>query len=143
MVAALVVSLTLTFSGVFDSATPLGFARTMLTTVAVTTVVWIIVTFATKPEPMDTLVAFYRRVRPAGPGWTPVRAVAGLPAGGVDELGPAAVNWVMGIAVVYSVLFMLREMLFGSWLLAATYAGIALVSMVVIARNLRPRTLSG
>jgi solute:Na+ symporter, SSS family len=138
MVAALTVSLILTFSGVFDAGTPIGFAQTILTTVGVTTVVWITATFATKPEPMDTLIAFYRRVRPAGPGWTHVRVVAGLPAGGVDELGPAAVNWVMGIAIAYSVLFLLRELLFGTALSAAVYGAIALVSGIVIARNLRP-----
>jgi Na+/proline symporter len=140
MVAALVVSLGLTFSGVFDAGTPIGFAQTILTTVAVTTLVWVVVTFATKPEPMDTLVSFYRRVRPAGPGWSRVRVVAGLPAGGVDELGPAVVSWVMGIAIVYSVLFMLREVLFGTGSRAAVYAGIGLVSGMVIARSLRSTT---
>jgi Na+/proline symporter len=140
MIAALTVSLTLSFTGAFDAGTPIGFARTILTTVAVTTIVWISVTFATKPEPIDTLVAFYRRVRPAGPGWTHVRAVAGLPAGSVDELGPAAVNWLMGIAIVYSVLFMLRELLFGTGFRAAVFAAIALVSGIVVTRNLRSTT---
>jgi Na+/proline symporter len=138
MIAALVVSLTLTYSAVFDSGTPIGFAQTILTTVAVTTIVWVAATFATPPEPMDTLVSFYRRVRPSGPGWTHVRAVAGLPAGGIDELRPAAVNWVIGIAIVYSILFLLRELLFGTAFGAGTYAAIALVCGVLIARNLRP-----
>ncbi|MGH9314668.1 MAG: sodium:solute symporter family transporter, partial [Vicinamibacterales bacterium] len=137
MVAALTVSLTLTWAGVFDAATPIGFAQTMLTTVGVTTIVWIVATFSTSPEPMDTLVAFYRRVRPAGPGWARVRAVAGPPAGGVDELGPAFVNWVLGIVVVYGVLFALREVLFGSGARAAMYSGVALVCAIVIARSLR------
>jgi Na+/pantothenate symporter len=140
MIAALVVSLGLTFSGAFDAGTAIGFAQTILTTVAVTTLVWVVVTFATKPEPMDTLVSFYRRVRPAGPGWSHVRVVAGLPAGGVDELGPSVVSWVMGIAIVYSVLFMLREILFGTGSRAAVFAAIGLVSGLVIARSLRSAT---
>ena len=57
--------------GLFDD--PLQFAYIMLITVAFTTAVWIAVTFLTPPEPMKTLVAFYRRVRPWG-FWGPILA---------------------------------------------------------------------
>ena len=40
----------------------------LLATVASTTVVWLIVTYLTTPTDAATLEAFYRRVRPAGPG---------------------------------------------------------------------------
>src|SRR4029079_15200859 len=40
------------------------FAYLMLTTVAITTAAWILVTFLTPPEPRQRLVEFYRRVRP-------------------------------------------------------------------------------
>jgi solute:Na+ symporter, SSS family len=139
MMAALIVSLSLTWSGLFDAGTPIGFAQTMLTIVAVTTAVWIAATFSTRPEPMDTLVAFYRRVRPAGPGWAPVRAVAGPPAGEVDALAPAFLNWLLGIAVVYGVLFALREMLFGGTGRAMAYLALALVCGIGIGRSLRVR----
>jgi Na+/proline symporter len=49
----------------------------LLATVAVTTVVWIAVTLATRPAKRETLVAFYRKVRPAAPGAGPVAAGAG------------------------------------------------------------------
>src|SRR4029078_13229980 len=49
----------------------------MLTTVAITTVGWVVTTMMTSPEPMATLVAFYRRVRPARPGWAPGIVAAG------------------------------------------------------------------
>lgn len=39
---------------------------------AITFVVWVVVTLLTKPEPMPTLIAFYRRARPMG-AWGPVR----------------------------------------------------------------------
>src|SRR6056297_1478932 len=42
--------------------------------VAITSVVWILITFLTKPTDTRKLTAFYRRVRPGGPGWEPLKA---------------------------------------------------------------------
>ncbi|HEX5054745.1 MAG TPA: sodium:solute symporter family protein [Planctomycetota bacterium] len=39
-------------------------------------VVWLAATYLTRPEPREHLVAFYRKVRPDGPGWGPVAAAA-------------------------------------------------------------------
>src|SRR6201991_3752335 len=76
MIAAAVVSLYLQSShGPHrDSDNTQQFAYLMLTTVGITTVIWVIVTLLTPPETMETLVGFYRRVHPAGPGWAPVAA---------------------------------------------------------------------
>src|SRR5687768_9974406 len=52
----------------------------LLVTIAVTTVVWVAATFLTAPTDRSTLVAFYRLVRPAGPGWASVRAEAAVEA---------------------------------------------------------------
>ena len=35
---------------------------------------WLLVTFVTPPEPRETLRAFFRKVRPGGPGWKPIAA---------------------------------------------------------------------
>lgn len=51
----------------------LFFGQKLLTTVALTTVVWVIVTLLTKPTDMDKLKQFYSLVRPSGPGWRHVR----------------------------------------------------------------------
>ena len=137
MSSALVVSMGLTWAGVFEAGTPVGFAQTILTTVAVTTVVWVAATFATAPEPQATLVAFYERVRPAGPGWKPVAAVSALgPGVAAERLAPSFVNWLLGIVVVYSTLFCLGELLFGYWLQATALGAVALASGVVLGRRL-------
>src|SRR5690606_19974520 len=112
--------------------------QTMLTTVGITTAVWLAVTYMTPPEPADKLVEFYRRVRPAGPGWSAVRARAGAPGGAAAErLAPGLVNWALGITVVYSTLFALREMLFGTWGLALGLVALALIAGVLLSRRLR------
>jgi Na+/proline symporter len=137
MSAALIVSIGLQWSGTFDSATPIGFAQTMLTTVAIATLIWIAATFMTAPEPEAKLIEFYRRVHPAGPGWAAIAGRAGSVAGApVERLAPNFLNWVLGITVVYSSLFALREMLFGTWGLALALVGLALAAGVTLSRRL-------
>jgi solute:Na+ symporter, SSS family len=109
MTAALVTSLVLRFF--IDTSRPEGFALNLILTTIITTAVWLIVTFATKPEPHDTLIAFYRRVRPAGTGWrrfadeTGVRAPKG-------EMTRNAIAWILGIILVYSIMFATGALLF-------------------------------
>jgi Na+/proline symporter len=136
MSAALIVSMGLRWAGTFDPNTPLGFAQTMLTTVGVTTAVWIIATFATPPEPESKLMDFYRRVRPTGPGWRRIAQQSGEPAGSAGQLAPAFVNWLLGIVVVYSTLFGIGEMLFGGRASAAVFVVLALGCAVVLSRRL-------
>ncbi len=137
MSAALVVSLVLRWRGTFESGTPIGFAQTILTTVAITTVVWIVATYVTSPEPDAKLVAFYRRVRPGGPGWRGVAGLAGEGAAGAPApLAPAFINWLLGIVVVYATLFALGELLFGEWLKVALFAAVVLVAATLLARRL-------
>jgi Na+/proline symporter len=81
-------------------------------TVACTTVIWIVVTFLTSPTPRETLVAFYRLVRPAGPGWAAVRAEAGT-TGPTDRLSLALLGWTLGCLFVYSALFGTGSYLYG------------------------------
>src|SRR5574338_856689 len=50
----------------------------LLMTIGVTTIVWVAATYLTAPTDRKTLVEFYRLVRPAGAGWAPVRAEAGV-----------------------------------------------------------------
>jgi hypothetical protein len=85
-------------------------------------------------------------VRPAGPGWTHVRAAAGG-AAPLDNLKEAFANWIMGIVLVYAVLFAARELLFGTAVGVVGYTAAGAIAGAVVARNLqkgpaRPRTPS-
>ena len=138
MSAALVISIGLQWSGTFDVGTPIGFAQTMLTTVGITTAVWLAATFLTAPEPNDKLEEFYRRIHPPGPGWAAIRSRAGITRPGSPErLAPGFMNWVLGIAIVYSALFALREMLFGTWLAAAGLTILSVGAGAILSRRLR------
>src|SRR5690348_12463171 len=64
MVTALIVTIGFRVTEPFTGSSPVVFAKTALATAAITTVVWVIVTFLTKPEPDAVLLKFYKDVRP-------------------------------------------------------------------------------
>jgi SSS family transporter len=142
MAAALAVSLSLRYLEVFDSSTPRGFAQTILTTVGVTTLVWLAVTLVTAPEPSEKLEEFYRRVRPAGPGWRRVARACGLKEPDA-EIGANLVNWALGVAFVYSALFAIGAALLGTWTSAAVYTLLAVVCGVLMFWNLNRTRWAG
>jgi Na+/proline symporter len=137
MVAAAAVSLYLQLAGPRWSGDDLRqFAYLMLTTVGITTVAWLAVTWLTPPEPRDTLVAFYRRVRPAGPGWKPIAAAAGDVGPPRESLAVNFINWLLGCVLIYASLFGVGYLLFKEWLAGLACLLIAVVSAAVISRNL-------
>jgi SSS family solute:Na+ symporter len=107
----------------------------LLVTVAATTVVWIAVTYLTRPTDQGTLVAFYRLVRPAGPGWGPVRERAGT-GPSPDSLPQNLMGWVLGCLLVYAALFGAGSFLYGRtglglmWLAVFLSAGAGLLRLV-------------
>lgn len=83
--------------------TPWTFPYSFLALVAWTTVCWLAVTLLTPPEPHARLVAFYERIRPAGPGWRAWARRAGLPAPG--PVGGLLLAWLLGCVLIYATLF--------------------------------------
>jgi solute:Na+ symporter, SSS family len=140
MAAALVTFSILTFGGVFDPVDALEGAYLMLATTAVTTVVWLAVTFMTAPTPRATLDAFYRRVRPGGPGWRAVRKDLGLPDEPIAGGALSWVNWLAGVVAVYSTLFGIGKLIFGPRVLAVIYLAVAAIAFAIISRNLKIET---
>ncbi|MBA3579768.1 MAG: Na+:solute symporter [Gemmatimonadaceae bacterium] len=130
MITSFIVSL-LAFAYVrprFAAEDPNGDAWVMLVTVAVSTVVWVVVTFATKPESDATLDAFYRRVRPGGPGWVTVSNRLGFGREKIPGGALAWSNWLAGVIAVYASLFGIGKLVFlefGSGLILLLIAGLA------------------
>ena len=84
----------------------------LLGTVALTTLVWVVTALVTTPTDRATLLAFYRQVRPAGPGWKSVREETGLPPS-PDSLPQAFIAWMLGCLTVYGALFGTGSFLYG------------------------------
>ncbi|MDA3860034.1 MAG: Na+:solute symporter [Melioribacteraceae bacterium] len=111
------------------------FPFTLYPIVAGTSVVWLIVTFLTKPTEEKTLLKFYRKVHPGGIGWKNIAAK--LPDVKSDTgFGLMFMNWILGVVLVYTSLFGIGKLIFGEYLLAALFTVLAVISGFVIFRNL-------
>jgi Na+/proline symporter len=123
MIAAFVVSVTLQAGYGLNTDQPRDFAWIMIITVSITTVVWLAATFLTKPEPTDTLVAFYARTRPSAAGWGPIARLKPDIKPSRDGLSNL-LDWISGCVLIYGVLFGT-----GKLLLHENGIGLALLGM--------------
>ena len=107
----------------------------------ITTACWLVATFVTRPTASGTLDAFYRRVRPGGPGWRPVATQN--PGVEVDRgLGQIAVRWLLGSASVYAALFGTGWLVLGETargLATLAVAGVTLAFLIRSLRQVEPR----
>jgi solute:Na+ symporter, SSS family len=108
----------------------------LLVTVGVTTAVWLAVTYLAPASDRATLVRFYALVRPAGPGWTSVRAEAGV-GPSPDSLTRSFLGWVLGCAFVYGALFGTGSFLYGATAQGLFWAVVFMLSGIGLARVLR------
>ncbi len=103
-------------------------------TVGTTTLLWLIVMAVTRPEPMDTLQAFYRRVRPYG-WWRRVAEVTPDVKVTDSIMGDAGL-YVLGLVTSLGLLFGFGLLLLGRFgvaipmLIAALAAGFRLVRVI-------------
>ncbi len=142
MIASLVVSM-LAFRFVaprFAENDPDATAAVMLVTVAVSTVVWVVVTFATAPEPPAVLDAFYRRVRPGGPGWAQVSRRLGFGREPIPGGALAWTNWIAGIVAVYATLFGIGKLIFAETAMGIAMLAVAAAAFYWISRSFRSET---
>lgn len=137
MIAAAIVSIYLQVVLKWNSDDPKQFAYLMLVTVGATTVVWVVTTFLTSPEPTETLVTFYNRVRPEGPGWTQIASQAGLSeAHAQGRLYLQFVNWILGCVLIYGSLFGIGKLIFKEWIAGTLLLLVAIIAGTLITRNL-------
>jgi len=104
----------------------------LLITVAVTTVCWVLTAFVGPETDRQTLIEFYRKVRPFGPGWHKVRIEAGISESEArathENIPLALVGWVSGCAVVWSGLFLVGNLLYGRMTTALILFGTLTIS---------------
>ena len=138
MVCAFVVSVVLQLGVGWDTDQPKQFAWIMITTVAITTVVWLATTYLTAPESRETLLTFYRRTRPSRSGWGPIAALAPevkVSSGGLSNL----LDWIAGCALIYGVLFGTGKLLLHETRPGLLLLGLGVLGGFVIYRDLSRR----
>jgi SSS family solute:Na+ symporter len=138
MIAAFVTSLTVRYGFHLHESEPREFALIVLITVAVTTAVWLAVTFMTKPEPKDILLSFYRRVRPSAALWGPIAKEATDVERRKDGLFNL-MDWLCGVLMIYAFLFGAGKIIFGELGLGLAFLSAGVVFGGVIYADLSKR----
>ncbi len=115
---------------------PFPFAQTIILSVAFTTVCWLITAFVTAPTSREKLISFYKKVHPAGPGWTMIRKEAGVSEATAalhgDHMGKATMGWISGCVVIWSSLFAIGNFLYGRMQLALILSAVFVASGLVL-----------
>lgn len=106
-----------------------------------TLVAWLTATMLTRPEPTPHLLAFFRKVRPDGPGWAPI--VAQAPEVRRDhELARGIGHALLGTIVVWLTLPGIGAVIFGEPGKAALCLGGAALAAFLLLASVRSRPAS-
>lgn len=109
---------------------------TLYPTIFGTTLVWVVVTFLTKPSDEKTLKSFYKKVHPGGLGWKKISSI--MPEVKSDTgFGRMFLSWGAGVVLIYCFLFGLGKIFFLEWWAAVVYFALAIVAGVIIFFNMK------
>jgi hypothetical protein len=110
----------------------------LLVTVAFTTVCWVATAYLGPETDRATLIAFYRKVRPFGPGWKCIREEAGISEADAratrENIPLALLGWFVGCTVIWSALFTVGNFLYGRYAYAFALLAVFVVAGVVLLR---------
>jgi uncharacterized membrane protein len=111
-------------------------AQALIITIAITTVCWVLAAYLGPQTDRKTLVEFYKKVRPFGPGWYAIRKEAGVTAEEArathENIPLALIGWVAGCMVIWSSLFTVGNFLYGRTNYALALFGVFAVSGIVV-----------
>ncbi|MBT8305170.1 MAG: Na+:solute symporter [Bacteroidia bacterium] len=108
--------------------------------VLITTIVWLTVTFMTRPESKSVLRDFYKKIQPGGPGWNKVLTEAKIDS---IELVESNEGWsvpsgilamLVGCVLIYSIMFFTGNMIYGNYVNAGFLIVSALISGFILTK---------
>ena len=97
----------------------------LILSVGLTTALWLTVTFLTPASDMEVLKKFYKKARPGGLGWSPVRKRLEGQIGPSESLAPQIGYALMGMTAVYAFLFGVGQAVYGNYLAALILLAVA------------------
>ncbi len=118
--------------------------------VLITTIVWIVVTFSTKPESKSVLQNFYKRTQPGGPGWAKVIEEAKTENIGIVDEGEGwsvpsgIIAMLLGCVLIYSCMFATGYWIYGETTLALSLTTSAIISgylLIKVWKKIRTKIL--
>ncbi|UGU16918.1 Na+:solute symporter [Sinomicrobium kalidii] len=107
--------------------------------VLITTVIWIAVTFFTKPEKKEVLYDFYKKTQPGGPGWKKIKDQARAEDVNIVDsrqkwsVPSGILAMILGSILVYCCMFATGNWIYGNYSLAIGLTAAMIVSGLLLA----------
>jgi len=136
MVSSFVVSIVLLILNKYG----LGFSThiSLLVTIGFTTICWVTTAYIAPETDMKTLIDFYKRVHPFGPGWERIRIEAGVTKEAAhsksENIPLGLLGWFSGCTVIWSALFTIGNFLYGRTGYALGLLAVFIVSGILLIR---------
>lgn len=114
----------------------------IISSVVLTTISWLVVTLLTKPVDDETLLAFYKKIKPGGPGWR--KLILRAEASGISTLKESDLKWdvptgilcmLLGSTAVYSFLFATGYFIYANWTWGLIFAGISILASFALFKS--------
>jgi SSS family solute:Na+ symporter len=102
----------------------------LLGTIAVTTACWFLAAYFCPQTDRQTLIDFYKKVKPFGPGWSEIARAAGKGSEQPphENIPLALLAWFTGCTVIYSSLFAIGNFLYGRMACALLLLALSILS---------------
>ena len=104
--------------------------------VLVTTSIWLIVTFITPADEKETLIKFYKKTKPGGPGWNKIKEHISMSDEKEEWIVPKGIIcMIIGCITIYSALFSTGYFIYGEISSALIFLLITIVSGLILFKN--------
>ncbi|PLX03534.1 MAG: sodium:proline symporter [Marinilabiliales bacterium] len=111
------------------------FGSILIIIVIWSSIVWLAVTFLTRPTKREKLEAFYKKVHPGGRGWKIISDK--LPEVKGDKgYGYLLMNWLAGSLMVICALFGIGDIIFSEYKTGIIFLSITILCIIIILRNM-------
>ena len=104
--------------------------------VLVTTSIWLIVTFLTPADEEETLIKFYKKTNPGGPGWNKIKEKINISDQEEEWIVPKGILcMIIGCVTIYSALFSTGYFIYGEISLAIIFLLVTIFSGFILFKN--------
>ena len=104
--------------------------------VLVTTSIWLIVTFITPADEKETLIKFYKKTKPGGPGWNKIKEHITMSDEKEEWIVPKGIIcMIIGCITIYSALFSTGYFIYGEISSALIFLLVTIVSGLILFKN--------
>jgi solute:Na+ symporter, SSS family len=120
-----------------EPANSIVFPNTLFVIVFITSISWIAITYLTRPTDEETLKKFYTLIRPFPFLWKPIARHFPEIEYKKGSFTAAILGWLSGILIIYSVLFLVKSVLFDGLAESMLWFAVCTIGVIVFLVSLR------